>query len=186
MDVLLSAMPKLKLDDSAKAAFDTFKLLMEDDDFELLSGLASTLLEPEAQEKLIHGCTSQQLDISCRDEINDVCPMGHLFLGLASLAPLLIPGLLYSLTTFLHYRGDLMQCGVGKPFNIPSAKLDRLSAWLILLPLYLLFMIPWTLLLILYRQVVVWLKLVKETQGGPRVEPDCDEIGQAASFGLLW
>ena len=70
MDVLLSAMPKLKLDDSAKAAFDTFKLLMEDDDFELLSGLASTLLEPEAQEKLIHGCTSQQLDISCRDEIN--------------------------------------------------------------------------------------------------------------------
>ena len=30
---------------------------------------------------------------------------------------------------------------------------DRLSAWLILLPLYLLFMIPWTLCLILYRQV---------------------------------
>ena len=71
---------------------------------------------------------------------------------------------------------------------------DRLSAWLILLPLYLLFMIPWTLLLILYRQVilpiktrdqidhpeeeknhhslsvqvVVWLKLAKETQGEKR------------------
>ena len=28
-----------------------------------------------------------------------------------------------SLSTFVHYRGDLMQCGVGKPFNIPSAKL---------------------------------------------------------------
>ena len=57
--------------------------------------------------------------------IKDVCPMGHLFLGLASLAPLLIPGLLYSLTTFLHYQGDIMQCGVGKPFNIPSSKLGK-------------------------------------------------------------
>ena len=83
----------------------------------------------------------------------DVCPWGHLFLGLVSLAPLLLPGLMYryfviltkctidkwsrlvhihdstillpcySLSTFVHYRGDLMQCGVGKPFNIPSAKL---------------------------------------------------------------
>eukprot|EP00092_Neocalanus_flemingeri_P003197 GFUD01003416.1.p1 GENE.GFUD01003416.1~~GFUD01003416.1.p1 ORF type:complete len:1055 (+),score=218.84 GFUD01003416.1:46-3210(+) len=185
MDVLLSAMPKLKLDDSAKAAFDTFKLLMEDEDFELLSALASTLLETEAQEKLIQGCTSQQLDISCRDQINDVCPMGHIFLGLASLAPLLIPGLLYSLTTFLHYQGDIMQCGVGKPFNIPSSKLDRLSAWLILLPLYLLFMIPWTLVLIVYRQLVVCHSLVKESSGGPRVEADCEGINNASSFGLL-
>merc|ERR1712106_329254 len=185
LDTLLAAVPKLKLDDSAKAAFDTFKILMEDDDFEQLSGLASSMLEPETQEKLIHGCTSQKLDISCRDEINDVCPMGHLFLGLASLAPLLIPGLLYSLTTFLHYQGDIMQCGVGKPFNIPSSKLDRLSAWLILLPLYLLFMIPWTLVLIVYRQLAVWLSLVKETSGGPRVEADCEGINNASSFRLL-
>ena len=70
LDVLLSAVPKLKLDDSAKAAFDTFKLLMENDEFEQLSGLAASMLEPETQEKLIQGCTSQQLDISCRDEIN--------------------------------------------------------------------------------------------------------------------
>ena len=55
----------------------------------------------------------------------DVCPSGHLFLGLASLAPLLVPGLMYSLTTFLHYQGDIMQCGVGKPFNIPSSKLGE-------------------------------------------------------------
>ena len=70
LDVLLSAEPKLKLDDSAKAAFDTFKLLMENDEFEQLSSLAASMLEPETQEKLIQGCTSQQLDISCRDEIN--------------------------------------------------------------------------------------------------------------------
>lgn len=57
-----------------------------------------------------------------------MCPWGHLFLGLISLAPLLLPGLMYSLSTFLHYRGDIMQCGVGKPFNIPSSKLGNLSA----------------------------------------------------------
>ena len=28
---------------------------------------------------------------------------------------------------------------------------DRISAWIILLPLYMLFMIPWTLILIVYR-----------------------------------
>ena len=28
---------------------------------------------------------------------------------------------------------------------------DRISAWIILLPLYMLFMIPWTLVLIVYR-----------------------------------
>ena len=36
-----------------------------------------------------------------------------------------MPGLLYSLTTFLHYQGDIMQCGLGKPFNIPSSKLGE-------------------------------------------------------------
>ena len=59
--------------------------------------------------------------------VQDVCPSGHLFLGLASLAPLLVPGLMYSLTTFLHYQGDIMQCGLGKPFNIPSSKLGEHS-----------------------------------------------------------
>ena len=46
-----------------------------------------------------------------------------LVLGLASLAPLLVPGILYSLSPFLHYQGDIMQCGLGKPFNIPTSKL---------------------------------------------------------------
>ena len=70
LDLMLSAVTKLKLDESAKAAFDTFKLLMEDDDFEKLSGVVSAVLDPETQEKILQGCTSQQLDISCRDMIN--------------------------------------------------------------------------------------------------------------------
>ena len=32
----------------------------------------------------------------------------------------------------------------------------------------------------------MWLRLVREAGGGARVDPDCEEIGQAASFGLLW
>ena len=68
MDVLLTALPKIKLDDSASAAFDTFKLLMEDEDFEFLSSVLSSLLAPEQQQQLISGCTGQQLRISCNDE----------------------------------------------------------------------------------------------------------------------
>ena len=67
MDVLLSALPKIKLDDSAGAAFDTFKLLMEDSDFAFLSSSLSSLLEPGLQKQLIDDCTSQQFRISCND-----------------------------------------------------------------------------------------------------------------------
>ena len=167
MDVLLGAIPKIKLDDSAAAAFDTFKVLMEDEDFAFLASQVPALLDTGVQKQLVEDCTSQGITIDCRDtenvrlreslvdisspEFQDVCPTGHLFLGVASLAPLLLPGLLYALTTFLHYQGDIMQCGLGKPFNIPTSKLDRISAWIILLPLYMLFMIPWTLCLIVYR-----------------------------------
>ena len=70
LDVMLAAVPKLKLDDSAKAAFDTIKLLMEDPDFEQLSGLVGAALDPETQKRILQGCTSQQLDIMCRDMIN--------------------------------------------------------------------------------------------------------------------
>merc|ERR1719150_1610476 len=150
---------------------------MEDGDFEFLSSTVSSLLGPDQQRQLIGGCTDQE---------NDVCPTGHLFLGLASLAPLLLPGLLYAFTTFLHYQGDIMQCGLGKPFNIPTSKLDRISAWIILLPLYMLFMIPWTLCLIVYRQFVVCVHLLKEIQGGSKVEADCEAINNASSFGLLF
>ena len=68
MDVLLTALPKIKLDDSASAAFDTFKLLMEDEDFEFLSSVLSSLLTPELQQQLISGCTGQQLRIACNDQ----------------------------------------------------------------------------------------------------------------------
>ena len=68
MDVLLSALPKLKLDDSAAAAFDTFKLLMEDGDFELLSSTVSSLLGPDQQRQLIGGCTDQNIRIVCNDQ----------------------------------------------------------------------------------------------------------------------
>ena len=67
MDVLLSALPNIKLDDSAGAAFDTFKLLMEDDSFEFLSSSLSSLLEPDTQMELLDGCLAQDFKISCDD-----------------------------------------------------------------------------------------------------------------------
>ena len=70
MDVLLSALPKIKLDDSAGAAFDTFKLLMEDDSFEFLSATLSSLLDREKQLQLLEGCLAQDIRISCNDTEN--------------------------------------------------------------------------------------------------------------------
>ena len=70
MDVLLSALPKIKLDDSAAAAFDTFKLLMEDDDFEFLSSVMSGLLETRVQKQVIEDCAKQDFTIVCRDTEN--------------------------------------------------------------------------------------------------------------------
>ena len=70
MDVLLSALPKIKLDDSAGAAFDTFKLLMEDDSFEFLSATLSSLLDREKQLQLLEGCLAQDIRVSCNDTEN--------------------------------------------------------------------------------------------------------------------
>ena len=65
-----------------------------------------------------------------------------------------------------------MQCGIGKPFNMPKYRLgitsllfinnieklfflnkDLCSAWVLLLPFYTIFMLPWTLCLVVYRCV---------------------------------
>ena len=70
MDVLLSALPKIKLDDSAGAAFDTFKLLMEDDSFEFLSATLSSLLDRDKQLQLLEGCLAQDIRVSCNDTEN--------------------------------------------------------------------------------------------------------------------
>ena len=70
MDVLLSALPKLKLDDSAAAAFDTFKLLMEDDNFAFLASQVNSLLDTGFQQKLLEDCTEQSITIDCKDKEN--------------------------------------------------------------------------------------------------------------------
>ena len=70
MDVLLGAIPKIKLDDSAAAAFDTFKVLMEDDDFAFLASQAGTLVDPAVQKQLVEDCSDQDITIACKDTEN--------------------------------------------------------------------------------------------------------------------
>ena len=70
MDVIMSAASKIKLDKTAKPAVDAVKAIMNTEEFKFLAVLALELLDPEKQEDLIQGCTSQQFNINCRDEIN--------------------------------------------------------------------------------------------------------------------
>ena len=69
MDVLLGALPKIKLD-SATAAFDTFKLLMEDDSFAFLASQLTSLLDAGVQKQLVEDCTMQGITIDCKDSEN--------------------------------------------------------------------------------------------------------------------
>ena len=70
MDVLLGALPKIKLDESATKAFDTFKLLMEDDNFAFLASQVNSLLDTGVQQKLLEDCTEQSITIDCKDKEN--------------------------------------------------------------------------------------------------------------------
>ena len=70
MDVLLTAIPKIKLDDSAAAAFDTFKVLMEDEDFALVASQAAILMDPAVQKQLLADCSSPGITIACQDTEN--------------------------------------------------------------------------------------------------------------------
>lgn len=70
MDVLLGAIPKIKLDGSAAAAFDTFKVLMEDDNFAFVANQAASLVDPGVQKQLVEDCTNQEITIACKDTEN--------------------------------------------------------------------------------------------------------------------
>ena len=80
MDVLLGALPKIKLDDSATAAFDTFKLLMEDDHFAFLASQMSELLDTGVQQQLVEDCTKQGITIDCKDSENVSGTEGNVWL----------------------------------------------------------------------------------------------------------
>jgi hypothetical protein len=68
MDILLSLSSKVKLDESANAGFDAFKLLQANVDFKLVSSAGSALLDPAALDRLVKGCTAQRLDVEFLDE----------------------------------------------------------------------------------------------------------------------
>lgn len=184
IDILVGALGKLELGKNQQG-LDGLKLLMNDADAKKLLSMVSDvkpLMESSTQEAVITNCTRQGVHIQCHDHNNDLCENGQILLGVATLAPLLVPGILYSITSFLHYKGDVLQCGVGKPLELPLPRV----VWIILLPIYIIIMVPWTLLLIIYRQVMVVVGLGREATGQNfRLEPDSKLVNMATNFGLL-
>jgi len=184
LDVLLGSLSKLKFNEESKIGLDGLQLIMEDPVFlEIQEAGHKLMSNPEELAK----CVDQDLHVTCMVTRKDFCPIGQMFLAFLCWFPLAIPGLAYASSCLLHYRGSIVQCGIGKPFQMPKkSKIDFICAWLIVLPAYLLAMIPFTLILIVYRQIRVWYGLLQEARGiSQPLEPDSAHLDHASSFGFL-
>ena len=69
LDVLLGALPKLKLSDETRFGLEALMLLMEDDKFQDLLSAAeeAQLLDSAGQQAFLQLCTDQRFLINCRD-----------------------------------------------------------------------------------------------------------------------
>ena len=62
------------------------------------------ILEPQGRSALAGNCSMELLSVKCVDNTIDLCPNGHVTYGLATACILLLPGVIYGVSEFLHLK----------------------------------------------------------------------------------
>ena len=115
------------------------------------------LLTEEGRTNFARNCSMNQLSVSCRDTSIDLCPNGHLLYGTATACVLALPGIIYAISEFLHYRYFRFAEVFGnsrsahdhsKPSNKSSVSF---IFSILLLPFYIVLMIPFIVVATLYQ-----------------------------------
>ena len=107
------------------------------------------LLTEEGRSNFARNCSMNQLSVSCRDTSIDLCPNGHLLYGTATACVLALPGIIYALSEFLHYRCFRF----AEVFGNSSDRKGSISFLfsILLLPFYIVLMIPFIVVATLYQ-----------------------------------
>ena len=152
---------------------------MSDEDIEALKGVADKflgsddsnisslinfvttkwkLLTEEGRSNFARNCSMNQLSVSCRDTSIDLCPNGHLLYGTATACVLALPGIIYAISEFLHYRyfrfaEVFRNSEIAHDHSKPPSRKGSVSILLsiLLLPIYIAFMIPFIVVATVYQ-----------------------------------
>ena len=105
------------------------------------------LLSPKGRQAFVSDCKHEALRVDCFDETVDLCADGHHLYGLSTMLCVALPGILFGLSDFINYRGFSFGQLLGNPF---------LRDWpmglkLLLVPFYLVLMVPLVMLLTIYK-----------------------------------
>ncbi|CAB4065475.1 unnamed protein product, partial [Lepeophtheirus salmonis] len=99
------------------------------------SGL-QIMLDTEGRFRFLKQCSRQNFTIKCINHEKNLCPSGHISFGLLTLAAMAVPGILFGISEFVHFKhfrfGDFKVLGLQWSFMVK----------IMVLPLYVTVMIP--------------------------------------------
>ena len=95
------------------------------------------LTSKEGRADFLGNCSMPRLDVDCVDDTLDLCPNGHLAYGLATIFVVVLPGLLFALSSFAKHRAFVL-IDIDKPYG----KNMNLAAKLLTFPFYAVLMVP--------------------------------------------
>ena len=127
-----------------------------DDDMASLMNFVTkkwNLLTEEGRSNFANNCSMKKLHIACRDTSINLCPNGHLLYGTATACILALPGIIYAISEFLYYR-NFRFAGIFDRYKSTKASPNpkhHSSLSFLLLPIYILFMIPFIVIATIYQ-----------------------------------
>lgn len=133
--------------EALKKAADRF---IADEDTLLLVGLAIKdldLLSPSGRKAFVSGCKHETLKVECVDDSVDLCSQGHFLYGLCTIGCVALPGILFGLSDFFNFKGF----SFGSFTDGPVLKSWPMLVKLVVLPLYMVFMVPFVIVLTIVK-----------------------------------
>ncbi|TRY78633.1 hypothetical protein TCAL_14430 [Tigriopus californicus] len=121
----------------------------------------------EAMNNLTRQCVHDRLKVKCEDKTKDLCPNGHLYYAILTLISLAVPGALFAITEFCHFKSFRFGSLFGSLYGVDMSPALK---WL-LLPFYIVIMIPLKFLITIVQYYRVLKKIFH--QRSPTKIQDC-------------
>ena len=105
------------------------------------------LLSSRGRQTFVSECNHDSLTVECVDKSVDLCSHGHYLYGFCTIACAALPGILFALSDFSNYKGFTF----GRLLCNPAMRKWPLLIKLLVLPIYILMMIPSVVFVTIFR-----------------------------------
>ena len=163
-----------------KTAFEKF---MGDEDTMSLIGVATNdlkLLSSNGRQAFVSECKHESLLVECIDQSVDLCSQGHYLYGLCTLACVGLPGILFALSDFFNYQGFTF----GKLLQSPIMRKWPVIIKILVLPIYMIFMIPLLIVMTVLSYIKAVLSLFKSSINHSASQTTFAQVQKVAKKGI--